>query len=448
MQPNQQHTERQIKILEEIGKSNRNNIDKDIRKNTLSIFLFIIIGLSISVLLLTYGGLQFIALAIFLNISMISMSVVVILPKNKKLSDIKEKPDYEIGIVYATMDKRVVGNNTQLKQSTKAITIVMAFLFMISVAIFILASNAYEPITYENTVEIQGTLKSISKDEGDDIHIKMNESDTEMIMSSIYADAINYQDLLNEVNVDDSITIYKDEDYTHYDEPACNILYLKINDIEYLNYDIALQAETDDNNLGLQVFLWFGGITLTLTISGLIALLFIYPKREANEIYDLSLTEAEKQLKRNELNKDIFDENQITKKHIKTTPQKGAMIVLIVFTVFCSIVSLYIFITYDDQVFSIFAGITMLSIGLISFFGARYVSKTYLELKGDTLIDHQGNKTKTLNIFDISKITTNDRFVTIYDSNYKVWAQVQCRIENVREITDVLSDNGIIVEKV
>ena len=134
MQPNQQHTERQIKILEEIGKSNKNNIDKDIRKNTLSIILFVIIGLSFSVLLIVVAGLELIAMAIFFAIAMFSMSFAVILPKNKRLSEAKEKSDYEIGILYATIDKRVVDNNSQLKQSTKVTTIIMGFLFIISVS--------------------------------------------------------------------------------------------------------------------------------------------------------------------------------------------------------------------------------------------------------------------------------------------------------------------------
>ncbi|QWC00135.1 hypothetical protein KHQ88_00790 [Mycoplasmatota bacterium] len=215
------------------------------------------------------------------------------------MKELKDKSDYEIGLFYSEYDKRVMGNARANKQTARITTSAFGVMFILALIMFIWIGGDYEPTTYEDTVEIQGTLRTIQKDSDDNIHIKINETDTDMTISSIYSVQMNFSEIRNNTNVGDSVIVYKEREYTSHDDTAFTIVYLEINDVEYLNYDLVILAEEVNNNIGLKTFYWYGGVTLTDSIIGLISLIIIIPIKESKEIYNLSLTEEEKQFKLN-----------------------------------------------------------------------------------------------------------------------------------------------------
>lgn len=437
------HTERQIKIFEEIGRTNKPNIDKDIIKNILSILVYTLILLTLSVLLVVFVGIQYIVLGILLIFLSIILAVTIVLPKNNKLKELKDKTDYEIGLFYSKHDKRVIGNARVNKQGARITTIAFGVMFILALIMFIGIGGNYEPTTYEDTVEIQGTLRSIQKDSNDNIHIKINESDTDMTISSIYTAQMHFSEIRNNTNVGDSVIVYKEREYTSHDETVYAIVYLEINGVEYLNHDLVILAEEANNNIGLKTFYWYGGVTLTLSIIGLISLFIIIPKKESKEIYDLSLTEEEKQLKLSQLTNDVFFEASNRNIHIRTSPNKNVKIIFYVMTVYMLACAIGLFVMAIDNIFAIIPGFLSVGFSFLMYYAARYTDKSYIELDGVTLRSVENKKIREIYIFDILKVEINQRFITIYDETGKVFAQKTSKTNNMKEISEALSKYGI-----
>ncbi|QWC00136.1 hypothetical protein KHQ88_00795 [Mycoplasmatota bacterium] len=79
----------------------------------------------------------------------------------------------------------------------------------------------------------------------------------------------------------------------------------------------------------------------------------------------------------------------------------------------------------------------------LMYYAARYTNKSYIELDGVTLRSVENKKIREINIFDILKVEINHRFITIYDETGKVFIQKTSKTNNMKEISEALSDYGV-----
>ncbi len=284
-------SERQIKILEDIGKRFRPTIKKGIRNFSLALIIIYLLLLCVLFWLANQGE-QNVFIAIFLGVLLLGVFLLNWFLYRKKLKKLLEADDFTIGLHYRNTDPRVIGNALKAKSGVMPAFWILGILYLFSsIGLGIIHLTTVKP-DYNQLVYQTMVVETI-KDFKDEIKLTFVGDDHEYIISSIYFDYIDTDNLVLNVLPEDTVEIgYK----ALLDDKMTSIYFFRSEGITYMDEAIFHQGYDANQRIGYIIFIVCSAVTMVCLVGGFLYYYLVYKKRLGQETIDLEKTEAEIQL--------------------------------------------------------------------------------------------------------------------------------------------------------
>lgn len=434
---NENFTNRQRRVIYEIGRNFRKRLDHEKRKLIVLNLIVLFIPILFGVLLSVFDNNQ--PQYYFFVIVFIFIVGFNIYKKIKDLNHLKNQDDYIIGLFYADKDKRVIGTaDKKLKQVRLSSVIIALVTFFISVIVGAIVFNQGKT-DFDKLTTVEGIIEE-AKYSSEKIDIKLKDDDTIYRITSIYVDVFDYDEFNEVAKEGDMITFLCDEKRNNF-RP---VYYVEVNGVEFLTKDEVLKADEENIFIGKIICFVFLGIALISFGSYIYYKNFIYKRNKENEYLNLDFTEAELKELEESLNKGHIDINNEI--YIKTGYPKSYLILYLIF----GVISLGLLIGSVFALNELVAFLVLLSLGLLFglmvLIGIYDLTKNFEELKGNKLIAHRFFKKKEIDISELKLIRITPTYIKFIDKDGKTFCRMASQTLRVGEIIEELSNRGVRVE--
>lgn len=228
----QEFTEAQIEAYGQIGREFRENARIHRRNDIVKAVLFQIICIAVIVLLCLMFRSYFMFVLLLVNVYLAYSKVKELRAKY----DFRDLNDFELGKKYAHLNPKVVGYHREKNRAFKSTAIMIGILLAALIGFSAFTLIKAEPIGYDGTTEIQGTLKSIAEETYVTIKIDDSEAryaDYSFLVPNALNGYLNKEEMLREtIDQEVSIKAILDDD-----KKSATVYYIKIGETEYVNLE-------------------------------------------------------------------------------------------------------------------------------------------------------------------------------------------------------------------
>lgn len=281
-------SERQVKILEDIGRKYRPMLKKDIKNLSIVFFVIYLLLLSVLFWLSNQGDKNFV-IAIVLGILSLGVLLLNWFLYRNKLKKLLKADDFTVGLHYRYKDPRIFGNAVKAKSHVMPAFWILGILYLFcSLGLGIINLTTVK-LDYNQLIYQTKIVETVSDFE-DEIIFTFVGDNHDYIISSIYFDYIDTDSLILNVLPTDTVQIgYK----TLLDDKMTAIYFFSSEDIIYMDEAIFDQGYEANQRIADIIFIVCTSITISCLVGGLSYYYLVYKKRLEKEEISFEKTEEE-----------------------------------------------------------------------------------------------------------------------------------------------------------
>jgi len=435
------YTERQIAIIENIGRRKRPSLKKEKRKNTILSIVFYCVCLSF-LIFLSIDDNRYLFTTLFLSVFGTIVFFANIAMYFNRLDNLNRSDDFQVGLHYMHNDVHIIGNNKKLLKNNIFVSLSLFILSFIFAIIMSLAFYGNENPDYSEMLVFTKEIESMEMQK-DDLFIHFRDDSHKYFVNSIFSDYIDYNQLFEEVIIGDELTVYT-ENYNQGTDRSISIYYLEHEGIVYLGYDNMIQGYEANVRVAFVTFIVSTLLAILILVWMIIYKYCIYDNNVVKEEYELRLSKLEI--------KDLLEKRStvITDSHdlyIEIKQPKRNLIIASTIAFVLSIISIIIYLyaqgTTNRNIGTIFMG----TIAALFWFALLTVYKDKEIISNNTFIKKRVFRTRKVDFKDIKlvKIALNSIEIIGKDNNTILTASFQSK--NIKPVIDAFENNNIYVDK-